>query len=110
MLKMGEVMADAVVCGWKDSNYTTKGTPGWAQQNCDNYVCQCGFFLLISFRGSGLRVNNLSLLSGNPGVREEKEKELPAKHRVAYTQGKKPRIMVNAWPQMMQALPDVRHH
>lgn len=50
MLEMGEVMADAVVCGWKDSNYTTKGTPGWAQQNCDNYVCQCGFFLLISFR------------------------------------------------------------
>lgn len=69
---MGE-MVDAVVCGWKSSNYTTKGPPGWAQQNSDNYVCQCGFFFLISFRGSGLWVNNLSLLSGDPGSERQRQ-------------------------------------
>lgn len=50
MSEVGEVMAPTVVCEWIDSNYTTKGPPGWGQPNWNNYVCQCGFSLLISFR------------------------------------------------------------
>lgn len=106
-LKMGEVMAAPVVCGWKDSNYTTTGP--LADPSKTMIIMSVSAASSSSLATGQWPTSKLYIASFlEPRVTEAKDGEISVSCRpkCAYTQGEKHGWSGYAWPQMMQAFPN----